>query len=80
MPVSVWADYKTLVVPLPPLCIAAKIRSNRSCLIRLQNHQRKDERQARYLFQSLQQRAFSGELFTEKSVSTPLLTEVAQHV
>jgi len=32
------------------------------------------------LFTSLQQRAFSGELFTEKTVSTSLLTEVAQHV
>ncbi len=32
------------------------------------------------LFTSLQQRAFSGELFTEKAVSVPHVAEVSQHV
>lgn len=71
---------KLVKIPLPPISLQRNFTEITNKVRALKEKLENASESVSAFFNSLQQRAFSGELFTEKTVSAPLLTEVAQHV
>jgi type I restriction enzyme S subunit len=71
---------RSLPLPVPPMQLQLKLQALHSVLSNLMVKTKLHFQFIDQLFNSLQQRAFSGDLFTEKTSLLLPLTEVAQHV
>jgi type I restriction enzyme S subunit len=71
---------KLIQIPLPPIALQRDFTGIVNKVKTLKEKLESSSKRVSLLFQSLQQRAFSGELFSEKALVSPPPVEVVQHV